>query len=165
MKCSHASDIIQEIKETIAELKSYEVDEKTQSYFAKFLVAYISGCYEEIIESILNEWSCKFHSPEISSYISATLDLQFRNHKTEKIVETLGRFNNSWGKEISNLPAVNKEGLDALVDWKNSLVHQGNITVTLRQVEDFFTRSIKIMEKIDEIVLSEYSINPESNDS
>ena len=123
------------------------------SLFAGYLVVYICGIYEEVIETIVKEKFARVKRKYISRYVELVLGRSFRNPKTGVITELLNTINKNWGEKIDNLPERNKSALNSIVGNKNGLAHGRSINVTLREVIQFYNDSKVVIEKIDDIVL------------
>jgi len=149
-----ANNTLEEIDRQIIEIESFQSGDKERSYFAKYLVVFICGCYESIIEAILCEYAEKHHDTRIVDYISKSLDLNFKNPDIEKIILILDRFDKQWALEINNMPYVNKTAINSIVTNKNELAHRGSSTITMASIKEFYSRSKPIIEKVDAIVLA-----------
>ena len=131
------------------------ISDLEKAYLAKYLVVFISGVYEEAIETIINEKVEELKSKRISKYIASTMHYNFQNPKIDKIVRLLNAFDGEWGREIKQMPDINKTALGSIVTHKNNIAHGNSFDVTLEAVIKWYEDSIKIIEKIDEIVFKE----------
>src|SRR3989338_6961536 len=104
MKSKQAEKLIEQIDKAIKDIDSFQkVSELEKSYLAKFLVVFICGIYEEVIENIINERIDRYGHSEVSKYIKDTLFIQFRNPDIPTIKGLLGKFNDNWKTEVNNL--------------------------------------------------------------
>lgn len=154
MKCVDADILLNSINTTIMQINAFSnANALEKAYLAKFLVVFISGIYEEAIETIVNEKIERLNRKYVSNYIKHTLKKGFRNPSTGNILNLLSRFNNSWKEKIKSLPQQNKEALDNIVTNKNSLAHGISVILTLSDVLQYYQDSRIVIEAIDDIVL------------
>lgn len=145
---------LEEIERQIEEIRDFDSPDKEQVYHAKYLVVFLCGTYEELIENMIVDWVTQTYSQQITAYITNTLDLRFRNPDFQKVVEVLRKFSEDWGVKINTVSKASISGLDSIIAYKNGLAHKGSVELTLPQVIELYTRSKTIMEKIAEILES-----------
>src|SRR5438128_1969874 len=116
MKSQDANKALSQIDAAIAEINGFSgASAAEQAYLAKFLVVFISGIYEESIETIINEMVQKLGKPEVSNFVEESIHISFRNPGIKNVKELLGRFGNaSWKSEIDLLPQDTKDALDSI---------------------------------------------------
>jgi hypothetical protein len=140
------------------EVNIYELSNTSdieKAYLARYLVVYISGIYEEAIETIINEKVRKLNSPWITKYTASSINDTFQNPKIYKIVEILNKFDDDWGRVIEQMPDTNRAALGGIVTNKNLIAHGDPTTISLKSVIQYYKDSRMIIEKIDEIVLTD----------
>lgn len=156
MKSSNSQALLQNIDDVISDIELFHgVPEKANNYLAQFLIVYICGIYEEIIEATVKEMSRKLGNIEITNFIEHTLDKTFRNPNEERIKELFKKFNNStWSGELKKIKRVNWEALNSIVQNKNSLAHgSSSLMLTIIDVKSYSENSRVILEKIDNLLL------------
>lgn len=154
MKSTVAEALLNKIDLSIQDIRSFQgMTPLQESYFARFLVVFTCGIYEEAIETIVNEWVLRLGSPEISRYISKSLYYGFQNPKVKKLSGLLKDFNPAWKTSINSLPQVSRDALDSIVDDKNALAHGNTCNITLNDAIKYYTDSRIIVETIDNVVL------------
>ena len=155
MNCLRAETLLQDIDKAMKDIRSFEYTSALEkSYLAKFLVVFICGLYEEIIETIISEKVEKLRSLQVSNFVTKYFEDYFRNPCFDKVIELLGKFDPAWANELSKIQKILKLALDSIVSNKNAIAHGLNSGITLVQVEEYYYNSRKLIEKIDEIVLS-----------
>jgi hypothetical protein len=156
MKSNNSKQLLEEIDTTLQNIKSLQgLPCFASNYFAKFLIVYICGIYEEIVEGIIVEMADKNSSPELKSFVKITMDNFFRNPNSKKIAEVIKKFGNEkWIDEFKGISQSSKTALDSIVENKNSLAHgQPSFTLTISDVENYYHSSKYIFEKIDDLML------------
>lgn len=154
MKSKQAEQLIEKIDQAIKDTLSFQnISALEQSYLAKFLVVFICGIYEEIIETIINERASKCNDSEIVNYIRESVGKDFRNPDMGNIKNLLGRFNNSWKSEIGKLSHNSQTAIDNIVTYKNSLAHGVSVSITLQDIVKYYNDSMVVINKIDGILL------------
>lgn len=154
MKSTQAEKIIGKINLAIKDINSFSnISDLEKSYLAKFLIVFICGIYEEVIEVIINEKADKCNDSEIINYIKKSLDQTFRNPDMGNIKGLLGKFSVSWKSEIEKLPLSTQTAMDNIVNDKNSLSHGSDIILTLQEVTQYYNDSLIVINKIDNMLL------------
>jgi hypothetical protein len=150
MNSQSALKLINSIDQTITEVDSLtNVNPLIDSYFAKFLVVYICGVYEQTIENILAEFTAANSSrPEITNYVEKTLHRYFRNPDFSNLIKLIGTFSDTWKDEINKLTSQGL-ALDSIVNNKNALAHGQSITITLNDIKQYYKESRLIIDTID----------------
>ena len=153
MKSKQAEEFISKIDNAIKDIESFNnISDLEKSYLAKFLVVFICGIYEEIIENIINERINAYQHNEVSKYIKNSLRF-FRNPNIKNIKELLGNFDDDWKLQIDNLPTKAQTFIDNIVDNKNALAHGIEVTTTLEDIKTYYIGSKEVIEKIDAMLL------------
>ena len=156
MNSTAAEELLDSIDVSIKNITNFSnISDLEKAYLAKYLVVFISGVYEEAIETIMNEKVGELKSKRINKYIASTIHYNFQNPDINKIVKLLNAFDDEWGRRIKQMPDVNKAALGNIVTRKNDIAHGNSFDVTLRAVIKWYEDSRKIIEKIDEIVFKE----------
>lgn len=155
MKSRDAERALSKIDAAITEILSFtSAPPAEQAYLAKFLVVFISGIYEESIETIMNEMVGKLGKPEVSSFVEQSIHVSFRNPSTENVKALVGKFgNNGWTKQIDLLPQDVKDALNSICSNKNALAHGNPVTLTLTDAIQYHRKAKTIIEKIDDMFL------------
>jgi len=156
MNSTAAEELLDGIDVSIKNITNFSnISDLEKAYLAKYLVVFISGVYEEAIETIMNEKVEELKSKRINKYIASTIHYNFQNPDINKIVKLLNAFDDEWGGRIKQMPDVNKAALGNIVTRKNDIAHGNSFDVTLGAVIKWYEDSRKIIEKIDEIVFKE----------
>lgn len=151
MNSSKAQMLLSQIDSTFADIQkvsgqNYTVD----SFLAQFLVVYLCGMYEETIETILVEFVSRHTSqPEIVAYARDTIDQNFRNPDSKKIIELMSKLgNNVWVNQIKQMHNE-RVALDSIVANKNNIAHGRGSVITLADVAHYYSASRPLIEMID----------------
>ena len=155
MKSTNAKNLLNAIEKTILEIDSIpSTNIKADSYFARFLVVYICGVFEEVIESIIKESVLKFNSTKLSIFFEKHISRTFRNPNISSINGILKSFDETWGDQLKNLPQKNLLAIDSIFNNKNYLAHGQDCNVTLKEVKQYYIDSKVVIKKIDKIFQS-----------
>jgi hypothetical protein len=150
-----AQKLIHTIDDSINNInKLNNIDEKTKTYLAKYLVVIISGIFEESIKIILLNWVQTNSSKELYPYIEIKIRKNFRNPKMENIKKLLKDFNVDWFLPIGKLEANKTDALDSIVNQKNALAHGVDTSITLNEIIDYYTRAKEVIKEIDKLFIS-----------
>lgn len=154
MKSTHATNKLNEIDAVISNIDGFEnLSEIHQHYLACYLVVFICGKYEDIIEAILNEKVGRIGRRYISNFFNTYLHENFRNPNYGSIVQLLGRFDPEWKEAIQQIPEINRTALNNIVTNKNKVSHGENPNITLQEVKTYYYSSKLFIDKLDTIIL------------
>ena len=156
MNSKSAQELLDSIDKTISDIDTISGSNPLKdSYLAKFLVVYICGIYEEVIENILIDFTSKNTArSEIISYVEESVDISFRNPDFDKIISLISRLKNSlWITELNKMKSSAGTALDSIVTNKNGIAHGQSITITLSEIKQYYLNSRPFVEKIDFLLL------------
>ena len=154
MKSIRAQTLLSNLDTTVSNILSFtNANELEKSYLAKFLVVFICGIYEEIIEIIINEMVSRTNSKEIIKYVNESMKEKFRSPNIDNICRTLTMFNTDWAKIIRKMLHNQKCAINSIKDNKDLIAHGLPCMITLGDVIKYYSDSKSIIEKIDELVL------------
>lgn len=154
MKSAASQVLLSGIDGAIKDILSFSgISSQEQAYLAKFLVVYICGIYEEIIETLVNEMVGKNNNAEINNFMESYLERHFRNPDVGAIKGLLGSFSSNWKDAVDQLPKKNLSALDSIVTNKNVLAHGGAVNVTLNEIIAYYNDSKLVIEEVDKLIL------------
>lgn len=153
MKSQDAQAKIDSIDIAIQDIKSFSnLTSIEESYLAKFLIVFICGIFEEVIETLINEYVLRSSNPQVAQYVKARVDQQFRNPDSSKLMELLNGFDKLWSSRIRGLPQMNRDGLDSIVNNKNLIAHGRPCAITLGDVYKYYNDALVVMIEVDQIL-------------
>lgn len=156
MKSSSSDQLFKEIDDTFININSFVgLPQLAKTYFAQFLVVYISGVYEEVVESTILEMANRAQNTELSNLIQNLIAREFQNPKSEKIGNLIKKFGNKqWDDDYKAISLLSKTALDSIVENKNALAHgQSSLNLTISDVENYYIQSKPLFEKLDDMLL------------
>ncbi len=155
MKSIRAKELLDSIDDTIKNISGIpNISDLEKAYLARYLVVFISGIYEEAIETIINEKVEKLKSKRICKFIASSLDDNFQNPNIYKIANLLDRFEDNLGEGFKKkMPDYAKAALGSIVTHKNAIAHGDTTDITLNAVMIFYRDSKIIIEEIDNVCL------------
>lgn len=132
----------------IKRLKGTAVDIEIQSDLSKYLCILLSGYFEKSITDIINSYAEKF-SPQIERCIQTEFKWT-TNIKMARLLEILDKFSSEWKSILEKDPSYNdyKDTLDSIVNNRNNIAHAQGSSVTLAQLEYYYTIIEKIIDKV-----------------
>lgn len=124
------------------------------SYLAKYLIVFISGIYEESIETIINDMVANLGSPHVSSFVKDRLSMNFQNPNFDNISNLVKKFGNiTWSTRLSAIPLIAKDSINSIVSNKNAIAHGSPVVITIRDVISYYNESKQIIDVIDDMML------------
>lgn len=153
MNSQSALELLDSIDQTISEIDGISgFSTSFDSYFAKFLVVYISGIFEEAVENIVIDFTERNTSRvEIITYIENNMKNHFRNPSFPNLMKLVGLFGGEKWKNELRESAFGGVALDSIVNNKNALAHGQLSTFTLADVKQYYRDSRPVIEKIDSL--------------
>lgn len=131
------------------EIGNYKGDPEILSHLTKYLCILSNGYLEEAIRTIYGQYVKKTAHPHVANYVNKNLRY-FQNAKSERIVELTYAFSKTWGHELEiYMTDEMKDGIDSIVEIKNSLAHGGNVGVTYRDLRNYWENASKVLDYIE----------------
>ena len=127
----------------------------------KFLVSYAvikaSGTVEAVLKNSLYEYLSKNAMEETKSFLQKNILEASFNPSTKQVCNIFEKLNPSWSQsfqeQIKSLQE--KSDLNSLVSLRNDFSHGSSITTSIQTVKRYFLAGRRILEIIDNIILSE----------
>lgn len=154
MRCQYLSNKFKSIEDTLR--KAINVsgnDPELSSMLSSYLVVFISGIYEDVIEHLFVQRAGKNKDKEIESLVKLLIDRQFRNPEYEKIKELVKALGAKHETALSKIDSKSKDGLNSIVTNKNYVAHGKVSSATLNDVTIFHDNALKIFEALENILL------------
>lgn len=154
MNSQNAQNLFNSIDATLRDIHSVQGSNPLiDAYLARYLVVYISGVYEEIVETIFVDFAQKHcDRRELASYIRKSLSVSFRNPDTHNVKALVRKFEHRVLEPVLKNMAEQGAALDSIVNNKNTIAHGGSSRVTLSEVIEYYEKSREYIEKIDEMM-------------
>jgi len=132
-------------------------DQSLAAHLATYIDVYILGVLEESMELLFRERAYLIKVDCIAEYICQAIKHSFKSPKRHSIGETLKMFNPDFSNAFYTKFAPNCseiKALDSINDIKANLAHVGtyDLKLTLKDVENYFTRVIPILEFLESIL-------------
>ncbi|MBI4215788.1 MAG: hypothetical protein HY687_00100 [Chloroflexi bacterium] len=148
-----------EINTLLADLKVWsQGNDKLGAHLANYLCVVLSGVVEECVENLVAERAKKHQDAELVNYVREVVHKLFSNPEHGTISGLLGQFSPEYkSKFVEKIPHNGKEGtsLTSIVNTKNQIAHGTNkFQLTLRDMEDYYTNVIPILEILEQILLT-----------
>lgn len=155
MKCQYVIDKFKIIDEAINKAKNVSLnDPELSSMLSSYLVVFISGIYEDIIEYLFTQRAGKNNDKEIENFVKILIDKQFRNPKYDNIKELIKALDPKYQSILqSKIDTKNKEGINSIVHNKNNVAHGKISNATINDIAIYNNNAIKIFEELENILL------------
>jgi len=148
----------QEIEELLAFAKSWsDKDVKLGAHLAAYICVLFLGVLEDCVENLIEERAKRAGDTEVGNYVVKMIGDHFRNPDFGAICGLLGEFSRDYKDEFSAKIKPNgteAEALQALVDNKNSLAHEGvcKLTLSVKDMDDYYRRVIPMLQVLEQIL-------------
>ena len=161
MKCKDVEIKIERIDFLFTYFEGHEFDgdEQLKSHIAKYLTVLISGMYEDMIKTIINQliFNEMFveNTPQfLKKFISDKVNKSFRNPDQSNTKGFLNSFNKDWTKTLNQIiDAKSWDALDSIVRQKNLIAHGNDSAITFNEIKIYYSNSIEIIKELDRLIL------------
>jgi hypothetical protein len=159
MRTSKVDNRLKEIEHAVNEAdRLVGLDPVLDSFLAGYLVTFATGVYEDCIETLFVERANLAGDHAVAAFVRSTLDASFRNPDCAKLIEFLKRFDPVLASNSkASASTKDREGLDSIVRNKNALAHVGTCLATVRDVRDFTSRALHILELLETLLIKKPS--------
>jgi len=128
-------------------------DEFMKSHIAKYLTVLISGIYEDIVKTRIEEYLNNINSDsEVRNYINNDLAKSFRNTDTSNLKGVLKKFSTQWVDRIKSLDSIYTDALDSIVNNKNLIAHGVNCNISYDNIREYFINSKFVIVELDNLL-------------
>ncbi len=151
------SDIKNRIDNLIEKIKIFhpqDVDIEMISHFTKYVCVLISGMIEKSIQQILFKYStAKTGDTNLQSFVLKKLK-RFQNARSDKIEQLFQDFNSEWKLKLTSIRDYSrlKGSLNSIISNRNKIAHGENINLTLNNLKQYYSDTVKIIKNIDKII-------------
>lgn len=155
MRCQYTIDKFKIIEEAINKSANASlVSPDISSMLSSYLVVFISGVYEDVIEYLFIQRAGKSNDKEIENFVKVIIDKQFRNPNYDNIRELIKGLDSKYQAILeSRIDIKNKDGINSIVNNKNSIAHGRISNTTINDVATYHNSAIKIFEELENILL------------
>lgn len=153
MKCKYLQDKFKIIDENIKKTKTSVSDPHLASMLSDYLVVFISGIYEDIIEYLFVRRVGKTKDKEIENLVKTLIGRQFRNPEFGKVKDLVDALDSKYGIALSKLDKKHRDAIDSIVSNKNKVAHGGVSNATINDVAIYHNNALKIFEELENILL------------
>ena len=130
-------------------------DLEIQAFFARYIVVFASGIYEDCIENLFVEFAKKNGNSNIVLFFSKMLDSYFRNPEYGTLKGLLKYLDTNYGDQLDQKLKTSlgsQEALYSIVTNKNAVAHGKPCTATLGDVESFHKKIIPVFDALEDIL-------------
>ena len=149
-------DRFAEIETTIEHIQNGikgDGNEKISAYLASYLAVYISGVYEDCIEHLVIERAKQAKDSMLVSFITATVDLSFRNPEYAKVKELISKFDPQYGIKLRGMIDDNAiEALNSIKTNKDQTAHGKPTQATFKDIIGYHARAVSIFDAVEKIL-------------
>lgn len=155
MKSLYLKQKFRLIKDSLKKVKNANLsDPQLSSMLSSYLVVFISGIYEDCIESLFVQRAAKSQDKEVENLVKVFLHKHFRNPEYKRIKELVKALDPKHGKTLkSNIPKKSIDGIDSIVSNKNNVAHGQSSNATIKDVIQYHASAIRIFQELENILL------------
>lgn len=154
MKCPYLKDKFKSIDEALNKARNVSTnDPELSSMLSFYLVVFISGIYEDIVEYLFCQRAGRNNDKEIESLVKALIAKQFRNPDFDKIKDLVKALGSKYDTTLSKIDTKSRVGINSIVSNKNKVAHGEVSNATLNDIFIFHNNALKIFEHLESILL------------
>lgn len=128
-------------------------DAELLSDFARHLCVLVSGFLEEAVRELLMEHVRRQSSPTVQRFVESRLS-RFTNAKSQRLVELLNSFDQTWGSELEAFLADEyKDAVNSLISLRHRIAHGHFVGITLSRVSDYYSRVKRVVDCVADLAL------------
>ena len=128
------------------------------AYLADYISVLISGVVEDCIEHLVVLRARKANDPHLEEFVRSSIDIQFRNPRSQDIANVLRRFGDDYRSSYSaSVSQEAREALGSIVHNRMALAHVGQTQshFTVNEIRRYFELIVGILEVVEGILLSD----------
>jgi hypothetical protein len=158
MRSQHVTSRLAEIAGAISKanyVAQASGDPEVQAFFARYIVVFAAGIYEDCIEHLFVEFAKKNGNSNIALFFSKMLDAHFRNPHYNNLKGFLNCLNPNYGDQLDQMlvgTPGSKEALTSVITNKNEVAHGKPCTATLRDAEEYHTKALSVFDALENIL-------------
>lgn len=138
MKKIRQNIIEKKIDDVILRAKKKKDGDLQKSDYAKYICILVSGYLEKSITIKLMEYSEARSNKKISRFVENKIR-RSTNLTSNKIIELLKMFDDSWGDNIyKKLDSKKRDHIDSLINLRNNIAHGGDSGIALNHIIDIY---------------------------
>ena len=143
----------QQLDTAFSRARGLEADTELLSDFARYLCVLVSGFVEQATIELLIEYVRIHSDPPIQRHVERSVR-HLANLKAQRLIEVVGAFDPNWRGALETFIVDEyKDALDGIVDLRNGVAHGRDVGVTLRRVDDYYTRVKKIIDRVADLLI------------
>lgn len=131
-----------------------DADIKLQTVFSSHLTTLASGHVEISVRAILSEYARIRSNDQLKKFVHKTVSWE-NSLNVEKIEKILDRFDSDWVKKLNTkISPEEREAVNSLKTLRDDIAHGKHNGTGYMVVKRYFNEAVKVIKKLDKIVLS-----------
>ena len=127
-------------------LLSQIANQEVQAEFAKYLCVLVYGFFEQAVRDIILAYTSQNSNQAVARYVERTIERR-ANLNAQRLEELVGLFDADWRKELNEYIVDDRRAaLGNVLEHRNAIAHGRDSTITLRQVEAYYTRINEVLD-------------------
>jgi len=127
-------------------------DPELRAHFAQYLCVLVAGFVEKSVISLYSEHAKRRSSPTVFAYSTSQLS-RIRNPKAGMLLEIAGTFDADWRRDLEEfLNGQKTEALNSVMGNRHQIAHGTSVTLTYRQIYDYYGQVVGILDHIEKQV-------------
>ncbi len=121
------------------------VDDETKSGFVSYLCVCTFGHVESSVKTILREY-VRSNSRDAPTFNYVNARLRNLSLRRDQILDLIGQFDQQWSESLKKYITVDHgDSLKAIVVNRNEIAHGGDVDMSLRDLEGYFTHAKEVV--------------------
>lgn len=123
-------------------------DPELLAHWTRYLCVLASGLLEVSIRESFSLYTSGRSEKRVSAYVDRELE-SFRNPNMEKIVQLMGAFDSSWGRQLKDATDGElKDAVDSIVANRNRIAHGESVGLTMSQLRTYYERACRVIDLV-----------------
>lgn len=125
-------------------------DLELQAYWARYFCVIAAGFIENALKELLGDHIRRRSTGAVRNYANGVL-LRLHNPNTEKIVQLVANFDNSWAADIKKFAETNgrKDAIDAIMRHRHRICHGEDSLITIVSLQGYIAKTLDVLERLE----------------
>lgn len=129
--------------------------EESQADYARHLCVLVSGFIERAVTEIVLTYAQGKAAAPLQSFIETSLT-RLTNVDKERLLNLVGSLDAGWRAQLESYVVDERQAaINSIVGLRNDIAHGGGGSVSLSRVEKYWGTVQEVIEKVEQIILSD----------
>lgn len=150
MKNAEVSRQHAKLTSAIKKAAASTTDLELHAYWARYFCVIAAGFIENALKELLGDHIRRRSTGAVRKYANGMV-LRLQNPNTEKIVQLIANFDDSWAVDIKTFAETNggKDAIDAIMRHRHSICHGKDSLITIVSLQGYIAKTLDVLERLE----------------